>query len=98
MAKKRTEKKRTEKKRTEKKRTANPVRLSDQIRRSIEASGVSRYRIAQETGISQSTLSRFISGERGLTTTALDTLAAFLRLNITTRPTEFSAAEDRGKA
>jgi len=34
--------------------------LTDQIRRAIEQSAVSRYRIAQETGVAESTLCRFM--------------------------------------
>ncbi|MCH8067640.1 MAG: helix-turn-helix transcriptional regulator [Nanoarchaeota archaeon] len=45
--------------------------------------GQTRYRISMETGIDQSTLSRFMSGERGLPTTTLDKLADYLDLNIT---------------
>jgi len=59
------------------------TKLSDQVRSAIDNCGKSRYRISKETGISQPTLCRFMSGERGLTTTALDTLADFLDLNIT---------------
>ncbi len=76
------------------KQTAKPIRLSEQLQRAINASGKSRYEIAKETGISQSTLSRFVNGERGLTIAALDTLAAFLDLHITTRPSEFSGPAD----
>jgi transcriptional regulator with XRE-family HTH domain len=72
------------------KRNRKPALFSDQLRAAVEASEHTRYRIAQETGISESTLSRFMSGERGLTTTALDTLAAFLDLHVTTTPAEFT--------
>jgi len=58
------------------------LRLSDQVRAGVDACGESRYAIAKATGISNSTLSRFMSGERGLTTTALDTLAEHLGLRI----------------
>ncbi len=58
------------------------MKLSDQVRQAIDDCGLTRYRIAKETGIHQETLCRFMSGERGLTTTALDTLADFLKLNI----------------
>lgn len=58
--------------------------MSDQVRQAIETCGMSRYRISKETGIDESTLSRFMSGERGLTMKALDILAEFLELNITT--------------
>ena len=58
-------------------------KLSDQVRLAVETCGMSRYRISKQTGIGQGTLSRFMSGERGLTTTALDTLAEFLDLRLT---------------
>lgn len=58
------------------------VKLSEQIRRAIARCGMTRYGISQETGIDQSTLTRFMSGERGLPTKTLDTLADFLNLNI----------------
>ena len=59
-------------------------KLSDQIRRSIETCGMTRYRISKETGIDQSNLSRFIHGEVGLSMDSLDRLADLLNLNITT--------------
>jgi transcriptional regulator with XRE-family HTH domain len=58
------------------------LRLSDQVRHAIKTCGQSRYAIAKATGISNSTLSRFMSGERGLTMKALDILADHLGLNI----------------
>ena len=58
------------------------LKLSEQIRRAITDCGTTRYVISKETGIDQATLSRFMSGERGLPTKTLDTLADFLNLNI----------------
>ena len=55
--------------------------FSDQIRRAIEGSGLSRYRIAQETGVDQASLSRFMAGS-GITTTTLDAIAEVLRLKV----------------
>ncbi len=60
------------------------VKLSDQIRQAVDDCGLSRYAISKATGIDQSTLSRFMSGERGLPMGTLDVLAAYLNLNITT--------------
>ena len=57
--------------------------LSDQIRQAIDDCGLSRYRIAQETGISQAALSLFYNGHRGLSMNALNTLGQFLELKIT---------------
>ena len=61
------------------------IKVSDQIRAAIETSDASVYRIARETDIDKSALSRFMSGERGLSTTALDALGEFLELEIVVR-------------
>ena len=60
------------------------VKLSDQIRRAVEASGLSRYRISKDLGIAESTMSRFMSGKGGLSMDNLDALADLLDLNVTT--------------
>jgi plasmid maintenance system antidote protein VapI len=57
-------------------------RFSDELRRAVDACGLSRYRLCQELGIAESTLSRFMSGERGLTMKCLDRLAALLDLHV----------------
>lgn len=59
------------------------TKLSDQIRQAVEGCGQTRYAIAKTTGIDQSTLSRFVSGERGLPMQTLDRLADYLELSIT---------------
>ena len=61
-------------------------RLLDGIRDAIEASDKTRYRIAQESGIAESVLSRLMSGERGLSIDALETLADYFGLEIVMRP------------
>ena len=58
------------------------MKLSDQIRRAVDGCGQTRYRISMATRIDQSTLSRFMSGERGLPMKTLDKLADHLDLNI----------------
>lgn len=58
------------------------VKLSDQIRQAVDGCGQTRYAIAKATGIDQATLSRFMSGERGLPMKTLDRLADYLDLNI----------------
>ena len=40
--------------------------VSEQIRQLIDECGVSRYRIAKETGVSEPALSHFMSGKTGL--------------------------------
>ena len=58
------------------------IKLSEQVRRAIANCGQTRYRISMETGINQSALTRFMSGERGLPMKTLDRLADYLDLNI----------------
>lgn len=60
--------------------------IYDDIRRAIKASKKSRYRLWQETGISQGQLSEFMAGEKGLSVEALERLAAHLNLDIVARP------------
>lgn len=60
-----------------------PKPISDQLRAAIDASGLSRYRICKELGIDQATMSRFMSGERGLTLKVIDRLGEFLGLTLT---------------
>jgi transcriptional regulator with XRE-family HTH domain len=57
--------------------------LTDQICQAIDDSGLTRYRIAKETGISESALSQFYNGHRGLSMDALNALGEFLKLKIT---------------
>ncbi len=55
------------------------------MRKAIEASGQTRYRISQETGIAESVLSRFMSGETALTVETVERLAEYLGLEIVVR-------------
>ena len=66
-----------------KKKRRKRQKVSEQIRRLIDSSGMSRYEIAKQTGIDQSAISRFMTGERGLSMTALDTLGELLDLEVT---------------
>ena len=58
--------------------------LSEQIRQAIEASGMTRYRICKEIGITQPSMSRFMSGQAWLSMPTLDKIAELLDLNLTT--------------
>jgi transcriptional regulator with XRE-family HTH domain len=58
------------------------AKLSDQVRRAVDASGLSRYRIAKEIGVAESTMSRFMSGQGGLSMDNLDALANLIGLDI----------------
>jgi transcriptional regulator with XRE-family HTH domain len=56
--------------------------VSDQLRAAIAAAPVSRYRIARDTGVHESALSRFVRGERLLDLSSVDKLAAYLGLGL----------------
>jgi transcriptional regulator with XRE-family HTH domain len=56
--------------------------LTDQLRQAIDDSGLTRYRIAKETGISESALAQFYNGHRGLSIEALNALGECLQLTI----------------
>ena len=58
------------------------ARISDELRKAIKASGQTRYRIAQDTGISEPTLCRFMKGY-GINTDTADILAKYLGLKLT---------------
>lgn len=59
--------------------------ITEQLKSAIAESGKTRYRIAQESGLSEAALSRFVNGERGLTTASLDALADVLGLELVKR-------------
>jgi transcriptional regulator with XRE-family HTH domain len=56
--------------------------VSEALKRAIEASGVSRYRISKETGVEESALSRFVNGRRSLDLMTVDLLAAYFGLEL----------------
>lgn len=56
--------------------------LSEQFRQAIAASGITRYEIAKATGVSQSTLSKFMLRQRGISIEAMDTVGLFLGLRL----------------
>lgn len=62
------------------------AQILDDVRKAIQASAKSRYRIWKETGISQPQLSKLMRGERGLSIEALERLAECLGLEIVIRP------------
>ena len=63
-------------------RMAKAISFTDQIRRAVLSSKMTRYQIAQVTGIDKASLSRFVNGERGLSLAAIDILADLLDLEV----------------
>lgn len=53
------------------------MKFSDQIRQAIARCGMTRYQISKATGVTESTLSRFMAGEH-IRTSTLDILAEYL--------------------
>lgn len=58
------------------------LKLSDQIRKAVDASSLSRYAICQAAKIDNAVMSRFMAGKSGLNMETLNALAKGLDLNI----------------
>ena len=56
--------------------------VTEQLRRLIKGSGLSRYKLSKLAKIDQSQMTRFMSGERGMSASALDRLGDVLDLEI----------------
>jgi transcriptional regulator with XRE-family HTH domain len=57
--------------------------ITDQLMEIIERSRMTPYEIAMSAGVSPSTITRFLSGERSLKLDTLDLLAGVLGLRLT---------------
>ncbi len=71
--------------------------IYDAIRKAIAKSRKSRYRLWQETGISQAQLCEFLHGRRGMTMESLETLAEALGLEIMVRPVKRKPVNKKGR-
>ena len=63
--------------------SARRIKLSDQIRRAVDASDVTRYAIAKTIGLDHGLFSRFMADKSGLSVKNLDALADVLGLEVT---------------
>ena len=61
----------------------SPKDIEKQLLRAIAESGLSRYRLAKMSGVSQMALSFFVNGRRSLTLTSAAKLAKALELELT---------------
>jgi transcriptional regulator with XRE-family HTH domain len=59
--------------------------FTEQLRRLLAESGLSRYEIGRRSGVDEAALSRFANGQRGLTTESLDRLCDALGLELVAR-------------
>ena len=57
--------------------------LTAQLRSAIETSGASLYRIAKDSGVPQSVVHRFATGQRQIKLDAADKLAAYFGMRLT---------------
>jgi transcriptional regulator with XRE-family HTH domain len=60
--------------------------MTDVLRAAVEESGVTQYKIAQDTGILATALGRFMRGESSLRLDKADALAAYLGLRLVPDP------------
>ena len=66
--------------------TPKRPRISDQLRRAIQASDKTMGQIARESGIDIATISRFLRGKGGLSMDGVDAIGESLGLMLTTSP------------
>ena len=61
------------------------VKLSEQVRRAVDESGMTRYAICKAIGMHESVMSRFMNNKGGLQQDSLDALADLLELDVVAR-------------
>ena len=61
------------------------AKLTDQIRRAVDASGMGRNELARAAGMDKALLSHFMAGNKGLSMRTLDALADVLKLDVVSR-------------
>ena len=61
--------------------------ISDQLRKAILKSDMSRYRICQEVDMDEGHMSRFMKGKAGVSVNLVERIAASLRLHLNLEPT-----------
>jgi hypothetical protein len=60
-------------------------KFTETLRRAIIGCGMNRHAISQQTGLTDSILSRFVRGGRGISSTSIDVLMEFLELEVRPR-------------
>jgi transcriptional regulator with XRE-family HTH domain len=65
--------------------TSKPRNLSDQVRDAVRDSGLLAQEVANAAKIDKGAMSRFLSGERGLSMAALDRIGGVLGLSVVAR-------------
>lgn len=70
---------------TEENMATKPKRIDEQLRTAIKASGLTRYRIAKNAGITQIMLDRFVTEEGDLRLATAAKICTALNLELTTK-------------
>jgi hypothetical protein len=71
--------------------------VTDTLRRAVERSGETRYAISKATGISEATLSRFVVRGTPLRSETIDTLAAYLGLELVRKREQLKPRNRKGR-
>ena len=61
------------------------ARLNDQVIRAIETCGMSRYKLARVSGVSEGELCRVVAGQRSMTLRTLERLAPHIGVQLTVK-------------
>ncbi len=69
--------------------------IAEQLRQAIARSDKTRYRISQESGISQAVLSRFVNRQRELSLANVDALCKALSLRVVLESKRMKKPEKR---
>ena len=64
------------------KRRKARIPFSDQLKKAIEEAELSRYRIAKNSGVAESTISQFMAGKRSMSLANIDAILEVLDLEI----------------
>jgi len=72
------------------------MNVLNELRKAVEKSGQTRYRIGQEAGIAQSQLSRMVRGKAGMSLATVERLADYLGLELVLRPKQSRAGRKGG--
>jgi transcriptional regulator with XRE-family HTH domain len=73
------------------------VPLTDQVRRAIDASGMSQIEICKATGIDKATMSRVMTGKQWLHVRGMNAIGKLLGLEIVASKSARKRAQDRDK-
>lgn len=74
------------------------MKVSDQIRRIIDASGMTRYRIGKLLEVDNALMSRFMNRKAGLSMEVLDKLGELLKIKLSAGAKASKAKANKRKA